>query len=139
MAHHFSTTLTPLPPPLAPLPVWIRFCCSPRSPTSDIMRANTILETIGNTPHVRINRLYAGIGHGGEVWLKLERNNPGASIKDRIGIAMIEDAEKRGVLKKGCVIDEPTSGNTGIGLAIAAADKGHHINHVLPLGRYGHL
>jgi cysteine synthase A len=96
------------------------------------MRANTILETIGNTPHVRINRLYAGIGHGGEVWLKLERNNPGGSIKDRIGIAMIEDAEKRGVLKTGCVIVEPTSGNTGIALAMAAAVKGYRCILVMP-------
>jgi cysteine synthase A len=67
------------------------------------MRVNNILETIGNTPHVRLNRLYANVP-GAEVWLKLERANPGASIKDRIGIAMIEDAERRGILKKGGVI-----------------------------------
>ena len=96
------------------------------------MRANSILETIGNTPHVRINRLYAGAGHGVEVWLKLERANPGGSIKDRIGVAMIEDAERRGVLKKGSVIVEPTSGNTGIGLAMVAAVKGYRVILVMP-------
>jgi cysteine synthase A len=95
------------------------------------MRANNILETIGNTPHVRINHLYSEIP-GNEVWLKLERANPGGSIKDRIGIAMIEDAEKRGVLKKGGVIVEPTSGNTGIGLAMAAAVKGYRAILVMP-------
>ena len=73
------------------------------------MRANSILETIGNTPHVRINRLYPPTH---EVWMKLERANPGGSIKDRIGLAMIEDAEARGLLKPGSVIIEPTSGNT---------------------------
>src|SRR3954468_21340018 len=96
------------------------------------MRVNNILETIGNTPHVRLNRLYAQIAPGAEVWLKLERANPGASIKDRIGIAMIEDAERRGVLKKGGVIVEPTSGNTGIGLAMAAAVKGYRCILVMP-------
>lgn len=96
------------------------------------MRANTILETIGNTPHVRINRLYADAGHGVEVWLKLERANPGGSIKDRIGLAMIEDAERRGVLKKGSVIVEPTSGNTGIGLAMVAAVKGYRVILCMP-------
>jgi cysteine synthase A len=95
------------------------------------MRANNILETIGNTPHVRINHLYSEIP-GNEVWLKLERANPGGSIKDRIGIAMIVDAEKRGVLKKGGVIVEPTSGNTGIGLAMAAAVKGYRAILVMP-------
>jgi cysteine synthase A len=89
------------------------------------MRAQTILDTIGNTPHVRINRLYADIAPRAEVWLKLERANPGGSIKDRIGVAMIDDAERRGVLQKGGVIVEPTSGNTGIGLAMAAAVKGY--------------
>ena len=73
------------------------------------MRANTILDTVGNAPHVRINRLYASIAPKAEVWLKLERANPGGSIKDRIGVAMIEDAERRGVIKKGSVIVEPTS------------------------------
>ncbi|MEP6992166.1 MAG: cysteine synthase A [bacterium] len=97
------------------------------------MKANTILDTIGNTPHVRINRLYAGIAPAKvEVWLKLERANPGGSIKDRIGIAMIEDAEKRGILKKGSVIVEPTSGNTGIGLAMASAVKGYRCILVMP-------
>jgi cysteine synthase A len=93
------------------------------------MRAANILETIGNTPHVRINRLF---GPDHEVWLKLERANPGGSIKDRIGLSMIEDAERRGVLKKGMTIVEPTSGNTGIGLAIVAAVKGYRLILVMP-------
>ncbi len=93
------------------------------------MRAANILETIGNTPHVRINRLF---GPDAEVWLKLERANPGGSIKDRIGLAMIEDAERRGVLKQGTVIIEPTSGNTGIGLAMVAAVKGYRLILVMP-------
>ena len=93
------------------------------------MKARTILETIGNTPHVRINRLF---GAQSEVWLKLERANPGGSIKDRIGLAMIEDAEKRGVLTKASVIIEPTSGNTGIGLAMTAAVKGYRLILVMP-------
>jgi cysteine synthase A len=96
------------------------------------MRANNILETIGNTPHVRINRLFSDAGHGVEVWLKLERANPGGSIKDRIGLAMIEDAERRGVLAKGSVIVEPTSGNTGIGLAMTAAVKGYRCILCMP-------
>jgi cysteine synthase len=96
------------------------------------MRANNILETVGNTPHVRINHLYATIAPKAEVWLKLERANPGGSIKDRIGVAMIEDAERRGILKKGSVIVEPTSGNTGIGLAITAAVKGYRCILVMP-------
>ncbi|HWA15445.1 MAG TPA: cysteine synthase A [Gemmatimonadales bacterium] len=93
------------------------------------MKANNILETIGNTPHVRLSRLYPA---GSEVWLKLERANPGGSIKDRIGLAMIEDAERRGLLKKNSVIIEPTSGNTGIGLAMAAAVKGYALLLVMP-------
>jgi len=93
------------------------------------MKANNILETIGRTPHVKINRLFPA---GVEVWLKLERANPGGSIKDRIGLAMIEDAEKKGYLKKGSVIIEPTSGNTGIGLAMVAAVKGYKIILVMP-------
>lgn len=93
------------------------------------MRANNILETIGNTPHVRINRLYpANI----EVWSKLERANPGGSIKDRIALSMVEDAEQKGLLKKGSIIIEPTSGNTGIGLAIVAAVKGYKLVLVMP-------
>jgi len=93
------------------------------------MKAGNILETIGNTPHVRINRLF---GPDAEVWIKQERANPGGSIKDRIGMAMIEDAERRGTLKPGGVIVEPTSGNTGIGLAMAAAVKGYRLILVMP-------
>ncbi len=93
------------------------------------MKATNILQTIGNTPHVRINRLF---GNDHEVWIKLEKNNPGASIKDRIGLAMIEDAEKKGILNKDSVIIEPTSGNTGIGLAMVAAVKGYKIILVMP-------
>ena len=97
------------------------------------MKANSILETIGNTPHVRINRLYPdAAARNIEVWFKLERSNPGGSIKDRIGVAMIEDAEKRGVIKKGSTIVEPTSGNTGIGLAMAAAVKGYRCILCMP-------
>ncbi len=92
------------------------------------MKAKNILETIGNTPHVRINRLFGN--H--EVWMKLERSNPGGSIKDRIGLAMIEDAEKRGILNPASVIIEPTSGNTGIGLALAAAVKKYRLILVMP-------
>jgi cysteine synthase len=92
------------------------------------MKANTILETIGNTPHVRINKLFGN--H--EVWMKLERANPGGSIKDRIGLSMIEDAERRGILKSDSVIIEPTSGNTGIGLAMVAAVKKYKIILVMP-------
>ena len=93
------------------------------------MKANNILETIGNTPHVRINKLF-GTSH--EVWIKLERTNPGNSIKDRIAVAMIEDAEKRGLLKPDSIIIEPTSGNTGVGLALVAAVKGYKIILVMP-------
>ena len=93
------------------------------------MRAASIIETIGNTPHVRINRLYP---KSHEVWLKLERSNPGGSIKDRIAFAMVEDAEKRGVLKPGTTIIEPTSGNTGVGLAMVAAVKGYKMIVVMP-------
>lgn len=93
------------------------------------MKAHNILETIGNTPHVRINRLF---GSTHEVWMKLERANPGGSIKDRIGLAMIEDAEKRGLLQPGTTIVEPTSGNTGIALAMAAAVKGYSLVLVMP-------
>ena len=93
------------------------------------MKANNILETIGNTPHVRLNKLY---GSGHEVWIKLEKVNPGASIKDRIALAMIVDAEQKGLLHKDSVIIEPTSGNTGIGLALVAAVKGYKIILVMP-------
>lgn len=85
------------------------------------MIAQNILETIGNTPHVKLNRLF---GSDHSVYIKLERANPGASIKDRIALAMVEDAEKKGLLHKDSVIIEPTSGNTGIGLAMVAAVKG---------------
>ena len=93
------------------------------------MKANSILETIGNTPHVRINKLFRSEVN---VWMKLERANPGGSIKDRIGLAMVEDAERRGILNKQSVIIEPTSGNTGIGLAMAAAVKGYKLILVMP-------
>lgn len=93
------------------------------------MRAQNILETIGNTPHVRINRLYPA---GYEVWMKVEKTNPGGSIKDRIALAMVEDAEKRGILKPDSVIIEPTSGNTGIGLALVAAVKGYRLILTMP-------
>ncbi len=93
------------------------------------MKANSILQTIGNTPHVRINNLFPGQT---EIWIKLEKNNPGGSIKDRIALAMIEDAEKQGILKRGSVIIEPTSGNTGIGLAMVAAVKGYKLILVMP-------
>jgi cysteine synthase A len=93
------------------------------------MKANNILETIGNTPHLRINHLF---GNTHNVWVKLEKQNPGGSIKDRIALAMIEDAEQKGLLKKGSVIIEPTSGNTGIGLAIVAAVKGYELILVMP-------
>jgi cysteine synthase len=93
------------------------------------MKANTILETIGNTPHVKINRLFKTEA---QVWIKLERANPGGSIKDRIGLSMIEDAERKGILKPDSVIIEPTSGNTGIGLAIVAAVKGYKLILVMP-------
>lgn len=93
------------------------------------MKANNILETIGKTPHLKINRLFGG---NTEVWVKLERVNPGGSIKDRIAHAMVEDAEKKGILKTGSVIIEPTSGNTGIGLSIVAAVKGYRLILVMP-------
>ena len=93
------------------------------------MKAANILETIGNTPHVRINRLF---GPDAEVWIKQERTNPGGSIKDRIAFAMVEDAERTGKLKPGGVIVEPTSGNTGIGLAMVAAVKGYRLILVMP-------
>lgn len=92
------------------------------------MRAASILETIGGTPHIRINRLFGDA----EVWVKSERANPGGSIKDRIALAMIEDAERSGALKPGGTIIEPTSGNTGIGLAMVAAVKGYRLILVMP-------
>jgi len=96
------------------------------------MKANSILETIGNTPHIRINRLFAGVSDTAQVWIKSERGNPGGSIKDRIALSMIEDAEKSGALKPGGTIIEPTSGNTGIGLAMVAAVKGYKLVLVMP-------
>ncbi|KGB54141.1 Cysteine synthase [Sphingopyxis sp. LC81] len=92
------------------------------------MKANSILETIGNTPHIRVAKLFPDA----EVWVKSERSNPGGSIKDRIGLAMIEAAERDGSLKAGGTIVEPTSGNTGIGLAMAAAVKGYKLVLVMP-------
>ena len=92
------------------------------------MKAANILETIGNTPHVRVGRLFGDA----EVWIKQERANPGASIKDRIALAMVEDAERSGALKPGGTIIEPTSGNTGIGLAMVAAVKGYKLVLVMP-------
>ncbi len=93
------------------------------------MKANSILDTIGNTPHVRINRLF---GAGQNVWIKSERSNPGGSIKDRIALAMVEAAEKSGELRPGATILEPTSGNTGVGLAMVAAVKGYKLLLVMP-------
>src|SRR6201995_5168456 len=92
------------------------------------MKANSILETIGNTPHIRVQKLFPGA----EVWIKSERSNPGGSIKDRIALAMIEAAEKDGHLKPGGTIVEPTSGNTGVGLAMVAAVKGYKLILVMP-------
>jgi len=93
------------------------------------MIANNILETIGNTTHLKINKLYPAEY---EVWIKLERENPGGSIKDRIALSMVEDAEEKGILKPGMVIIEPTSGNTGIGLAMVAAVKNYELILVMP-------
>jgi cysteine synthase len=92
------------------------------------MKANSILDTIGNTAHIRMQRLFGNA----EVWIKSERSNPGGSIKDRIGLAMIEAAEKDGSLKPGGTIIEPTSGNTGVGLAMVAAVKGYKLVLVMP-------
>ncbi|WP_291912813.1 cysteine synthase A [Limnohabitans sp.] len=93
------------------------------------MKAHSILDTIGHTPHVRIQRLF---GTGANVWIKSERSNPGGSIKDRIALAMVEAAERSGALKPGGTIVEPTSGNTGIGLAMVAAVKGYKLVLVMP-------
>ncbi|HVJ02604.1 MAG TPA: cysteine synthase A [Sphingomonas sp.] len=92
------------------------------------MKANTILETIGDTPHIRVQKLFPGA----EVWIKSERSNPGGSIKDRIALAMVEAAEASGDLKPGGTIVEPTSGNTGVGLAMVAAVKGYKLILVMP-------
>ena len=93
------------------------------------MKYDNILQTIGNTPHIRINHLFRD---DIEVWMKTERSNPGASIKDRIALAMIEDAEQNGLIDKDTVIIEPTSGNTGIGLALVAAVKGYRLILTMP-------
>lgn len=93
------------------------------------MKTDNILQTIGNTPHIRINRLF---GPEANVWIKSERSNPGGSVKDRIALAMVEQAEKSGVLLPGGTIIEPTSGNTGIGLALVAAVKGYRLILVMP-------
>ncbi|MGC3985388.1 MAG: cysteine synthase A [Pseudorhodoferax sp.] len=93
------------------------------------MKAANVLQTIGNTPHIRINRLF---GDQAQVWVKSERSNPGGSIKDRIALSMVEDAEKSGQLKPGGTIVEPTSGNTGVGLAMVAAVKGYKLILVMP-------
>jgi cysteine synthase A len=93
------------------------------------VRSDTILGVIGDTPHVRLRRLFAPRS---EAWIKLERANPGGSIKDRIALAMIEDAERRGAIGPGTTIIEPTSGNTGIGLALVAAVKGYRLVLVMP-------
>jgi cysteine synthase len=92
------------------------------------MKADNVLATIGNTPHIRVNRLFGGAN----VWMKSERANPGGSIKDRIALAMVEDAERSGALQPGGTIIEPTSGNTGIGLAMVAAVKGYKLVLVMP-------
>ncbi|HKK41746.1 MAG TPA: cysteine synthase A [Bacteroidales bacterium] len=92
------------------------------------MKFNNVLESIGNTPHIRLSGLFPGL----EVWLKDERRNPGGSIKDRIALAMVEDAERKGLLAPGGVIIEPTSGNTGIGLAMTGAAKGYRVVLTMP-------
>ena len=93
------------------------------------MKAHNVLQTIGNTPHIRIHKLF---GVNANVWVKSERSNPGGSVKDRIALAMVEDAEKSGALKPGGTIIEPTSGNTGVGLAMVAAVKGYKLILVMP-------
>ena len=93
------------------------------------MPVNNILETIGKTPHIRMNRLF---GPDAQVWIKSERSNPGGSIKDRIALSMVEQAEATGTLKPGGIIIEPTSGNTGVGLAMVAAVKGYQLILVMP-------
>ena len=93
------------------------------------MKAANVLDTIGNTPHIRVNRLF---GAASNVWIKSERANPGSSIKDRIALSMVEDAEATGKLRSGGTIIEPTSGNTGVGLAMVAAVKGYKLVLVMP-------
>lgn len=93
------------------------------------MKFDNVLQSIGRTPHIRLSRLFPG-PH--QVWVKSERSNPGGSIKDRIALAMVEDAERRGLLQPGATIIEPTSGNTGVGLAMVAAVKGYRLVLVMP-------
>lgn len=93
------------------------------------MKVNSILETIGNTPHVKLNNLFPDHAN---VWIKVERRNPGGSLKDRIALAMIEDAENKGILNAETTIIEPTSGNTGVGLAMVCAVKGYKLIVVMP-------
>ncbi len=93
------------------------------------MKAHNVLQTIGNTPHIRIHKLF---GANANVWVKSERSNPGGSVKDRIALAMVEDAEEQGLLAPGGTIIEPTSGNTGVGLAMVAAVKGYKLILVMP-------
>ncbi len=96
------------------------------------MKVDNVLATIGGTPHIRINRLFANAAGAPQVWIKSERSNPGGSIKDRIALAMVEAAEASGALQPGGTIIEPTSGNTGIGLAMVAAVKGYQLVLVMP-------
>ena len=96
------------------------------------MKASSVLATIGNTPHIRINRLFGPAGQGIEIYIKSEKSNPGGSIKDRIALAMVEAAEQSGELQPGGTIIEPTSGNTGVGLAVVAAVKGYKLVLVMP-------
>jgi cysteine synthase A len=96
------------------------------------MKAQSVLATIGNTPHIRINRLFGAACQTHHIYVKSERSNPGGSIKDRIALAMVEAAEQSGVLKPGATIIEPTSGNTGVGLAVVAAVKGYKLVLVMP-------
>ena len=96
------------------------------------MKASSVLATIGNTPHIRINRLFGATSQSHHIYIKSERSNPGGSIKDRIALAMVEAAEKSGALKPGGTIIEPTSGNTGVGLAMVAAVKGYKLVLVMP-------
>ena len=96
------------------------------------MKAQNVLATIGNTPHIRVNRLFGAACQSHHIYIKSERSNPGGSIKDRIALAMVEAAEASGLLKPGATIIEPTSGNTGVGLAVVAAVKGYKLVLVMP-------
>ena len=96
------------------------------------MKAQNVLATIGNTPHIRVNRLFGAACQSHHIYIKSERSNPGGSIKDRIALAMVEAAELSGLLKPGATIIEPTSGNTGVGLAVVAAVKGYKLVLVMP-------